>query len=116
MFENQIPQFPDFGRQPFPVALPYFANAVPEIHPSPGNPPQGWGLTFMLTDGATHKSPGTAQWAGVANLFWFVDPGKGIAGMISSQILPAGDFAVYDLWVNKVQATVFNALEGQNAS
>lgn len=100
MFTNQIPQFPDFGRaQPIPAAKPDLTNPIPEIYPVPGNPPQGWGLTFMLTNGgATGRSKSTATWAGLANCWWWCDPEHGVAGFVAAQVLPFGDMNVLGLW------------------
>ncbi|RMZ91876.1 hypothetical protein DV736_g914, partial [Chaetothyriales sp. CBS 134916] len=50
MFKNQIPQFPEFGRQGIVAAKPDFTNPVPDLYPGKH---QGWGLTFMLSDGPT---------------------------------------------------------------
>lgn len=91
MFTNQIRQFPNFGRQGVPAAKPDLTNPVPDLYPEGPDTPQGWGLTFMLTnlDGiAEGRGQGTAWWAGLANLFWWCDRQKGIAGMVASQILP----------------------------
>lgn len=63
MFTNQIPSFPDFGRKGIPAAKPDLTNAVPDLYPGKN---QGWGLTFMLSDGPTGRSNGTAHWAGVS--------------------------------------------------
>ncbi|KAI4129688.1 MAG: hypothetical protein LQ347_003670 [Umbilicaria vellea] len=92
MFKNQIPQFPDFGRNAIPAAKPEFTNPIPALYPQPPEQPQGWGLTFMLTihPGATGRGNNTAWWAGLPNLFWWCDREQGIAGMICSQILPFG--------------------------
>lgn len=99
MFKNQIPDFPNFGRQSIPASKPDQTNPVPEIYPVPGDPPQGWGLTFMLSNGgATGRSKSTAHWAGLANCFWWCDPENGIAGMIATQILPFCDANVLNLW------------------
>lgn len=95
MFENQIPQFPNFGRTPTPAVKPDYTNPIPELYPQPPEQPQGWGLTFMLTihEGATGRGKNTAWWAGLPNLFWWCDRDNGIAGMVASQILPfAGEF------------------------
>lgn len=53
---------------------PHLANALPEIYPEPHDIPQGWGLTFFLhlRDSAVH-SEGTGWWAGLANLFYWID-------------------------------------------
>ena len=34
----------------------------------------------------------------IANLFWWCDREKGVAGMIASQVLPFGDAAVMGQW------------------
>ena len=73
MFTNQIPQFPNFGRQSIPAANPLYTNPIPELYPQPPeNPPQGWGLSFMVTihPGATGRGANTGWWAGLPNLFW----------------------------------------------
>lgn len=90
MWENQVPKLPDFARQGVPAAKPEHTNPAPEFYPQEGNPPQGWGLSFMLTiePGATGRGANTAWWAGIANLFWWADREKGVAGMIASQVMP----------------------------
>ncbi|KAI4256713.1 MAG: hypothetical protein L6R42_006052 [Xanthoria sp. 1 TBL-2021] len=108
IFTNQIPQFPDFGRRGIPAAKPDLTNPIPDMYPQPPEQPQGWGLTFMMTihPGATGRGANTAWWAGLANLYWWCDREKGIAGMCASQLLPfAGEsdgfsflFAVVKFW------------------
>ncbi|KAI6877331.1 hypothetical protein KC318_g22450, partial [Hortaea werneckii] len=57
MFTNQIPNMPDFARQGIPAAKPEHTNPAPELYPQEGQPPQGWGLSFMMTvePGATGR-------------------------------------------------------------
>ncbi|KAF3762892.1 beta-lactamase/transpeptidase-like protein [Cryphonectria parasitica EP155] len=101
MFENHISDFPNFGRQSIPAAKPDLTNNVPDLYPVSGDPPQGWGLTFMLSNGgSTGRSTKTANWAGLANLFWWCDPEHGIAGMVATQILPFCDAKVLKLWAD----------------
>jgi len=109
MFQNQIPQFPNFARQGIPAAKPHLTNPIPELYPIPGDGPQGWGLTFMLTGGTTGRSPGTAMWAGLPNLWWWCDREKGVAGIICSQILPFADSKTLGLW-GAIESTVYSAL------
>lgn len=54
----------------------------------------------MLTQeaGPTGRGKNTAWWAGIANLFWWCDREKGIAGMIASQVMPFGDMNVLGQW------------------
>ena len=111
MFTNQIPQFPNFARQPIVCPKPQYSNDLPELYPEPPDVPQGWGLTFFLhlKDSAVH-SGGTAWWAGLANLFWWADRTRGVGGMIATQILPFGDPKVLGLWAN-MEATINGNLE-----
>lgn len=109
MFKNHIPQFPNFGRQGFPASKPDLTNALPDLYPQEGNPPQGWGLTFMVTtDGSgkgkgTGRSNGTVHWAGLANTFWWCDREMGVAGMVATQVLPFGSkfFVLRETWEEK---------------
>ncbi|EFQ34604.1 beta-lactamase [Colletotrichum graminicola M1.001] len=109
MFTNQISKFPNFSRQGLRDAKPELTNNLPELYTIPGNPPQGWGLTFMITGGTTGRSDGTAWWAGLPNLFWWCDRENGVAGIVCSQILPFGDPAVFGLW-SEVEAAVYRGL------
>lgn len=110
MFSNQIPQFPNYSRSGIPAAKPDLTNLIHELYPVPGNPPQGWGLTFMLSNGgATGRSTGTGHWAGLPNLWWWADREKGVAGIICTQILPFADGKVLELW-GAVEAEIYKAL------
>jgi CubicO group peptidase (beta-lactamase class C family) len=111
MFRNQIPAFPNFSRQAIPAAKPDLTNPVGELYPVSGNPPQGWGLTFMLSNGgATGRSKSTGHWAGLSNVWWWADREKGVAGMICTQILPFADMKVLGLW-GAVEAEVYQGLK-----
>lgn len=69
MFKNQIPDFPNFGRQGIPAAKPDLTNPAPDIYPVAGNAPQGWGLTFMLSNGGhTGRSRRTGHCRSIPNL------------------------------------------------
>ncbi|KAJ5099440.1 beta-lactamase/transpeptidase-like protein [Penicillium argentinense] len=110
MFTNQIPQFPSYSRQGIPAAKPDLTNPIPEMYAVSGDPPQGWGLMFMLGNGgATGRSTGTAHWAGLPNLWWWAGREKGVAGMVCTQILPFKDVNVLGLWV-AVESEVYKAL------
>lgn len=114
MFTNQIPDFPDFGRQGLAGAEPELTNAIPELYPVPGNPPQGWGLTFMLSNGGlTGRSKTTAFWTGLSNCWWWCDREKGVAGMLATQILPFGDAQVLKMYVD-VETEVYAGLKAAN--
>jgi CubicO group peptidase (beta-lactamase class C family) len=60
-----------------------------------------WGLGFLIT--ADHvpgkRSSGSLSWGGINNTYFWVDPSRGIAGVILMQFLPFADpkaLAVYD--------------------
>lgn len=111
MFKNQIPQFPDFARAGIPAAKPEYTNPAPELYPQEGNPAQGWGITFMITQeaGATGRGKNTAWWAGIINSFWWCDREKGVAGFIAGQMLPFGDPAIMGAW-GACEAAVYAGL------
>ncbi|KAH8646179.1 beta-lactamase [Xylariales sp. PMI_506] len=109
MFRNQVPQFPDLGRQGIPAAKPDLTNVIPDIYPVPGKPPQGWGLTFMITESPTGRPKTAGWWAGLPNMYWWCDRENGVAGIVCSQILPFADADVLGMWVN-LESAVYRAL------
>ncbi|KAG9500521.1 hypothetical protein J7337_009002 [Fusarium musae] len=110
MLSNSIEKFPNFSRQPIPAAKPDLTNPIGELYPVDGNPPQGWGLTFMLTNGGfSGRSKSTVQWAGLANLWWWADREHGIGGMVCTQILPFADAKVLGLWA-AVETEIYKAV------
>jgi methyl acetate hydrolase len=59
-----------------------------------------WGLACMITmeDAPTGRSAGSLAWAGLANTYFWIDPGKCITGLLLTQILPFADARVLDLF------------------
>src|SRR5438477_12930165 len=60
-----------------------------------------WGLGFLITTDqvAGKRSPGSLSWGGINNTFFWIDPTRGIGGVIMMQYLPFADakaLAVYD--------------------
>lgn len=110
IFTNQIPQFPDFARTYCPAAKPHLTCALSEIHPTGDARPQGWGLASMLTGGVTGRPEGTASWAGLANLFWWVDRENGVGGFVASQVLPFGEAKVMEAWFG-LEMAIYAALK-----
>ena len=55
--------------------------------------PKSWALTFMLNDvdAPTGRSAGSLAWAGLANLYFWIDRVRGIGGFWATQILPFVD-------------------------
>jgi len=52
-----------------------------------------WGLGFMISTGevAGGRGPGSLAWAGLGNTYFWIDPAKGVAGVILMQLLPFAD-------------------------
>ena len=52
-----------------------------------------WGLGFLITTDQVpgKRSPGSLSWGGINNTFFWVDPVRGIAGVIMMQYLPFAD-------------------------
>lgn len=67
----------------------------------PFGPGDKWGLGFLIT-GAQQpgkRSPGSLSWGGINNTYFWVDPARGVAGVILFQFLPFADaraLAVHD--------------------
>jgi CubicO group peptidase (beta-lactamase class C family) len=60
-----------------------------------------WGLGFLLTSShvAGKRSAGSLSWGGINNTYFWIDPARGIAGVIMMQVLPFADtraLAIYD--------------------
>src|SRR5207245_9147782 len=54
---------------------------------------KSWALTFMVNDvdAPTGRPAGALGWAGLANLFYWIDRQNGLGGFWATQILPFGD-------------------------
>ena len=52
-----------------------------------------WGLGFLITTDQVpgKRSPGSLSWGGINNTFFWIDPARGIAGVIMMQYLPFAD-------------------------
>lgn len=55
--------------------------------------PKSWSFTFMVNDEAapTGRPAGALGWAGLANLFYWIDRQNGFGGFWATQILPFGE-------------------------
>ena len=70
-----------------------------------------WGLGFMISTAQVPggRSPGSLAWAGLVNTYFWIDPAKGIAGVILMQLLPFADSKALALLADFEQA-VYTAL------
>ncbi|MDT7953549.1 MAG: serine hydrolase domain-containing protein, partial [Acetobacteraceae bacterium] len=55
--------------------------------------PKSWALSFMINDekAPTGRQPGSLAWAGLGNLYFWIDRTTGVAGFWATQILPFVD-------------------------
>jgi len=63
---------------------------------------KSWALTFMINDeeAPTGRPAGALGWAGLANLFYWIDRRNGFGGFWATQILPFGDAASFIGYMN----------------
>jgi methyl acetate hydrolase len=73
---------------------------------------KSWSYTFMVNDedAPTGRPAGSLMWAGLANLFYWIDRKNGIGGYWGSQILPFQDVASYPGFVDFETAIYCHAL------
>lgn len=55
--------------------------------------PKTWGMTFMINDedASTGRPAGSLAWAGLANLYFWIDRKNGVGGYWATQIFPFAD-------------------------
>lgn len=94
-----VPMPPDGIR----TAAPEFCNDVPALPFA-----QGWGLGFHLTleDVPGMRRAGSGDWAGLFNLYYWIDRETGVGGMILTQVLPFFDAGVVQAFV-ELEANVY---------
>jgi methyl acetate hydrolase len=52
-----------------------------------------WGVCFMIVTAPVPggRSAGSVAWAGLGNTYFWIDRGRGVAGVILMQLLPFAD-------------------------
>jgi methyl acetate hydrolase len=72
-----------------PAVIPWLTH---EVEFFPGMP-KSWGLTFMINDddAPTGRPAGSLAWAGLGNLYYWIDRRNGIGGFWATQIFPFVD-------------------------
>jgi len=60
---------------------------------------QKWGLGFLINTrtAPSGRSAGGLAWAGLANTYFWIDPARGVAGVLLGQMLPFADTAMLEL-------------------
>ncbi len=93
MNRNQIGDLPAGIMKSATPALSYDVDFFPGA-------PLRWGLGYMLNlaPGPNGRSAGTVSWAGLGNLYYWLDPVRRVAGVIMTQILPFADPAAVRLY------------------
>jgi CubicO group peptidase (beta-lactamase class C family) len=61
---------------------------------------KGWGLSFLVNTEAapSGRSAGSMAWAGMGTCYYWVDPKRGVCGVMLTQILPFADPTVLRLF------------------
>ena len=70
-----------------------------------------WSLGFMISTAAVAggRGAGSLAWAGLGNTYFWIDPAKGVAGVILMQLLPFADpkaLAIFDGFEKAVYAAL----------
>ena len=79
--------------------------------------PKSWALTFMINDhdAPTGRPAGALAWAGLANLYFWIDRKNGIGGFWATQILPFADPASVGGYID-FETAVYGAMTTKAAA
>lgn len=97
---------------------------LPGVNPSLSNyaeffpgMPKSWALTFMINDeeAPTGRSAGALAWAGLPNLYYWIDRRNGIGGFWATQLFPFADPTSVGGYLDFETAT-YNAVVGSKAA
>ena len=79
--------------------------------------PKGWGLTFMIndTDAPTGRPAGSLAWAGLANLYYWIDRKNGVGGFWATQLFPFADATSVGGYLD-FETAVYQSLAQQRAA
>ena len=89
------------------TVMPPASNAVEFF---PGMAKQ-WGYGFVINTGAgpAGRSAGSLAWAGLPNCYYWLDPARGVAGLVMMQILPFADPGALDV-LDRFEAGLYAGL------
>ena len=96
-----------------PGAIPTLSNDA-EFFPGM---PKSWGYTFMINDeeAPTGRPAGELGWAGLANLYYWIDRKNGLGGFWATQILPFADPISFTGYMD-FETAVYNAMVRNRAA
>jgi methyl acetate hydrolase len=79
--------------------------------------PKSWALTFMINDeeAPTGRSAGSLAWAGLANLFYWIDRRNGVGGFWATQVFPFADSTSVGGYVD-FETAVYDSLSARKAA
>jgi methyl acetate hydrolase len=85
----------DLNVQPLNTVVPHLSHDA-EFFPGM---PKKWSTGFMISTQPVpgRRSSGSLAWAGLGNTYFWIDPAKGIAGVILMQLLPFADPKALDV-------------------
>jgi methyl acetate hydrolase len=75
--------------------------------------PKSWALSFMINEeqAPTGRPAGSLAWAGLANLYYWIDRRNRIGGYWATQILPFADASAVVGYLD-FETAVYNTLAG----
>lgn len=97
---NHLPEGMHIGMLPGVPATPTASAILPVSQPRLSNDaeffpgmPKTWALTFMINEEAapTGRPAGSLAWAGLANLYYWIDRASGLGGFWATQLFPFAD-------------------------
>ncbi|KAG7195834.1 uncharacterized protein KQ657_002219 [Scheffersomyces spartinae] len=90
--------------QPHEALLMTFLNELPKGK-------QGWTASFYKLDVPlpTGRKEGSFMWSGLANLFYWIDPKSGIAGVFATQVLPFFDVTAINAYI-EFETAVYDSI------
>ncbi len=96
-----------------PGVMPHLSNYA-EFFPGM---PKSWSYTFMINDedAPTGRPAGALGWAGLPNLFYWIDRKNGIGGFWATQIFPFADPSSFTGYMDFETAVYERALQGTAA-
>jgi methyl acetate hydrolase len=79
--------------------------------------PKSWGLSFMINDepAPAGRPAGALGWAGLANLYFWIDRENGVGGMWGTQLFPFADPTSFNGFID-FETAVYRSLPGRKAA